>query len=156
MPFAEFLVKGTLMPLVIACPRCRRRYDVGKRPVGSRFRCQCGSVLTNRRPVGLASTVMCPCCGAPQHDGETACSHCGSTLLDWVRSGGMAKVKQQETDEAARAEQRKSSDRLAGVRGMLGRNPHENEESYVRGGYSSFSHFALDFALNIASQFFFP
>lgn len=258
MLFAEFLVKGTLMPLVIACPRCRRRYDVGKRPIGSRFRCQCGAVLTIRQRVGLAAAVMCPCCGTPQHDGETACNHCGSTLqpeqlgcektalacpacgkgarlakrqmgdceamecsrcvglwlatdafgklvgkasqdatavdwhmqlprrvalhnsstqggafyrkcpscgkmmnrhnyarccgvvvdsckqhgvwfdaneleqiLDWVRSGGMAKVKQQETDEAARAEQRKSTQRLAGVRGMLGRNPHENDESYV-------------------------
>ncbi|MCD4728273.1 MAG: zf-TFIIB domain-containing protein, partial [Pirellulales bacterium] len=67
------------MRLLIACPQCHRQFDAGARPIGSRFRCHCGSVVTVRRPHGHNATVVrCSSCGAPRQQGSMACSHCGS------------------------------------------------------------------------------
>lgn len=68
------------MSHIVACLRCRRRYDVGRRPVGSRFRCQCGTVVTIRPTADQFVAMLCPACGAPQRNGDTVCCHCGSKL----------------------------------------------------------------------------
>lgn len=67
------------MRLLIACPKCHRQFDASSRPIGSRFRCHCGSVVTVRRPRGHdAAVVRCSSCGAPRQQNGMACSHCGS------------------------------------------------------------------------------
>ncbi len=67
------------MRLLISCPQCHRQFDAGGRPIGSRFRCHCGAVVTVRRPRGHdAAAVRCSSCGAPRREGDTACPYCGS------------------------------------------------------------------------------
>ena len=67
------------MRLLVACPQCKRQFDVGSRPVGSRFRCYCGATVTVRQPQGHdAAVVRCSSCGAPRAEGATACKYCGA------------------------------------------------------------------------------
>ncbi|MBU4272346.1 MAG: zf-TFIIB domain-containing protein [Planctomycetes bacterium] len=87
------------MRLLIACPQCHRQFDVGARPIGSRFRCHCGSVVTVRQPRGHnAAVVRCSSCGAPRQQSGMACSHCGSDFtlherdLDTICPGCFARI----------------------------------------------------------------
>ncbi len=67
------------MRLLVACPQCKRQFDVGSRPVGSRFRCYCGATVTVQQPQGHdAAVVRCSSCGAPRAEGATACKYCGA------------------------------------------------------------------------------
>ncbi len=67
------------MRLLIACPACGRQYDASDRPVGSRFRCRCGTIVTIARPQGHdASVVRCSSCGAPRSEGSSHCQFCGA------------------------------------------------------------------------------
>ncbi len=67
------------MRLLVACPKCKRQYDATGKPVGGRFRCHCGAVLTIRQPLGHdAAVVRCSSCGAPRGDGSPACGYCGA------------------------------------------------------------------------------
>ena len=67
------------MRLIVSCPVCRRQYDATGRPIGGRFRCRCGELVTIDRPHGHdASVVRCSSCGAPRHDGSRQCSYCGA------------------------------------------------------------------------------
>lgn len=66
------------MRLLVACGECKRRYDASKRPIGSRFRCRCGTVLTVGSPRGYdARVVRCSSCGAARQKGRLACTFCG-------------------------------------------------------------------------------
>jgi Zn-finger nucleic acid-binding protein len=67
------------MRLLVTCPQCQRQYDAGRRPVGARFRCHCGSEVTIHQPKGHdAAVVRCSSCGAPREAGLAACSYCGA------------------------------------------------------------------------------
>lgn len=67
------------MRLLIACPGCKRQFDVSGWPIGTRFRCHCGAVVTILQPQGHdAAVVRCSSCGAPRVGGAAACEHCGS------------------------------------------------------------------------------
>ncbi|MBN1393821.1 MAG: zf-TFIIB domain-containing protein [Pirellulales bacterium] len=90
------------MRLLIACPECHRQFDVGDRPIGSRFRCHCGAVVTVRRPRGHdAAVVRCSSCGAPRQEGSMTCAHCGSDFtlherdLDTICPGCFARISNQ-------------------------------------------------------------
>ena len=67
------------MRLLIACPACRRQYDASDRPIGGRFRCRCGTIVTIARPQGHDATVVrCSSCGAPRSEGASHCQFCGA------------------------------------------------------------------------------
>jgi len=67
------------MRLLVACPNCKRQYDASALPVGKRFRCHCGTVLTVHEPQAHdASVVCCAHCGAPRSDGALKCEFCGA------------------------------------------------------------------------------
>jgi Zn-finger nucleic acid-binding protein len=67
------------MRLLVACQKCGRQFEVGERPIGSRFRCYCGAVVTVRRPNGHeAAVVRCSSCGAPRQEGGGTCAYCGA------------------------------------------------------------------------------
>ncbi len=67
------------MRLIVACPTCNRQFDASGKPVGGRFRCRCGAVLTVRQPVGHdAAVVRCSSCGAPRSEGSPSCTYCGA------------------------------------------------------------------------------
>ena len=87
------------MRLLVACPQCKRQFDVSGRPIGSRFRCYCGAVVTIRKPHGHdAAVVRCSSCGAPREEGSAACRYCGADFtlheqdLDTVCPGCFARV----------------------------------------------------------------
>lgn len=66
------------MRILVACGECKRRYDASRHPVGSRFRCRCGHVLTVPAPQGHnARVVRCSSCGAARREGSLACRFCG-------------------------------------------------------------------------------
>jgi Zn-finger nucleic acid-binding protein len=65
------------MRLLVACPQCKRQFDASGRPIGSRFRCHCGTAVTVRQPAGHeAAVVQCSSCGGPRQEGSPACSYC--------------------------------------------------------------------------------
>jgi Zn-finger nucleic acid-binding protein len=67
------------MRLLVACPKCKRQFDATGRPIGSRFRCHCGSPVTVRRPAGHeAAVVRCSSCGGPRNEGSPNCGYCGA------------------------------------------------------------------------------
>ena len=66
------------MRLIVACHACQRRYNGSDRPVGTRFRCRCGEILTVAKPVGnTARGIRCASCGAARSQGHMSCEHCG-------------------------------------------------------------------------------
>jgi len=66
------------MRLLVACNQCQRQYDAGERPVGSRFRCHCGSTVVVHEAHGHdASVVRCSSCGAPREENSRSCRFCG-------------------------------------------------------------------------------
>ena len=67
--------------LLVACPACKLQYDATGRPVGSRFRCSCGELVTvpEGRPHDSA-VVRCSACGAPRRGDEAACGFCDSSF----------------------------------------------------------------------------
>jgi Zn-finger nucleic acid-binding protein len=235
------LFRRDIMSQLVACPQCKLQYDIGHRPVGSRFRCHCGAAVTIRPPFGhdaavdvplraealtdAKTSLACPACGKgmrlgnrqmgdatvmecgrcaglwlaadvftkliekTSHDAvgsdwrvqprrraklQDAIGRCGSfyrkcpscsklmnrcnygrrsgvivdacknhgiwfdanelpQVLDWVRSGGLAKAQREAADELARDERRKSAQRLAAVRGPLTHELHEADEFTMPG-----------------------
>jgi len=65
---------------ILACPTCDGRYDVTGHPVGQRFRCRCGTVLTLEAERGAAQ-LACPHCGAGTSPTGNVCAHCSAELL---------------------------------------------------------------------------
>ncbi len=67
------------MRLLVACPKCHRQYEATGRPIGKRFRCRCGEVVTISQPQGHdAAVVRCSSCGAPRSEGSAQCKFCGA------------------------------------------------------------------------------
>lgn len=67
--------------MILACPGCDSRYDVTGHPVGRRFRCRCGTVLTLEAPSPTAGMLSCPWCAAGVAPGAKTCAHCNHELL---------------------------------------------------------------------------
>lgn len=65
--------------LLVACPACKLQYDATGHPVGSRFRCSCGELVTvpEGRPHDSV-VVRCSACGGPRRGDEPACGFCDS------------------------------------------------------------------------------
>ena len=87
------------MRLLVACPKCKQKYDASARRVGGRFRCRCGEVVTIRAPQAHdAEVVHCVACGAAREEGARACKFCGSDFtiheqdLNTVCPGCLARV----------------------------------------------------------------
>jgi Zn-finger nucleic acid-binding protein len=66
------LSDGNIMPQLAACPQCKLEYDVGNRPIGSRFRCHCGAVVQIRRRLGQAAAA-CPQSGSAAQPETLTC-----------------------------------------------------------------------------------
>lgn len=77
--------------MLIACDACRRQYDVGDRPVGSKIRCYCGKVAVVP-DVQVRPAVMqrCSSCGARLRKGATRCDFCTSEVTLGERGWGEA------------------------------------------------------------------
>ena len=67
--------------MILACPGCDGRYDVTGHPIGQRFRCRCGTVITLEAPSKQVGMLACPHCGAGVSPACTQCSHCDQHLL---------------------------------------------------------------------------
>lgn len=87
------------MRFLVACPDCRRQFDVTGRPVGAVFACSCGAAITVPQPhTHDAAVVRCSSCGAPRKGAEAACHYCASEFtlhdqdLNTVCPGCMARV----------------------------------------------------------------
>lgn len=87
------------MRFLIACPGCRRQFDVAGRPLRERFRCSCGATLEVPLPQDHAAAVVrCSSCGAPRLASAAACRFCGGDFtlhdqdLDTICAGCMARV----------------------------------------------------------------
>ena len=75
--------------MYIACHTCRRQYDIGDLPLGSRIRCHCGdSVEVPEVRARDAEVLHCSSCGAHLKKGAETCSFCGSTVSDFVHHLG--------------------------------------------------------------------
>ncbi len=107
------------MRLVVACPKCGRRYDVGSRPIGSRFCCRCGAAVTIRpqhhcngdgatTPERLShqkTSAACPACGrgarlAERKIGEAVVLECGRCAGLWLGVNVFQKMVEQASREA--------------------------------------------------------
>jgi len=67
------------MRILVACDKCKRRYDASKREVGSHFHCLCGEKLTVQAPRGHEATVVrCSSCGSPREQGVNKCGFCSA------------------------------------------------------------------------------
>jgi Zn-finger nucleic acid-binding protein len=67
------------MRLLVACPKCHRQYEATGRPIGKRFRCRCGEIVTISQPQGHdAAVVRCSSCGAPRSEHSAQCKFCGA------------------------------------------------------------------------------
>jgi len=66
--------------MILECPGCHLRYDVGARPAGTRARCRCGTAFTVPRPTEITSAFTCPQCGALASPDDPACRYCRTTL----------------------------------------------------------------------------
>ena len=65
--------------VLVACAACKLQYDATGHPVGSRFRCSCGELVTvpEERPHDSV-VVRCSACGGPRRGDEPACGFCDS------------------------------------------------------------------------------
>jgi predicted RNA-binding Zn-ribbon protein involved in translation (DUF1610 family) len=67
------------MRRIVSCPSCKRQLDATSLPLGSRFRCRCGAVITVSATASRdAEVVRCASCGAPREAGARSCAYCGS------------------------------------------------------------------------------
>ena len=82
---------ATGTPILIACDRCGRQYDVSHLEPGAPLRCACERVLTvvHREP-RAALAMRCASCGAAFRDGARACAYCGTELT--IEERGMSCV----------------------------------------------------------------
>jgi len=67
--------------MIVECPGCRSRYDVGGRPPGTRARCRCKTVFVLPEPERSAGVLQCPQCAAAVGVGDTRCGFCDAELL---------------------------------------------------------------------------
>jgi Zn-finger nucleic acid-binding protein len=62
---------------LLACPHCRRQYDVGGAGRGETLRCLCGELLRVAEPrVAEVPVVRCAACGGPREPGAARCGYC--------------------------------------------------------------------------------
>jgi Zn-finger nucleic acid-binding protein len=66
--------------MVLECPQCHSRYDVGGRPVGTRVRCRCGRVFAVEKASESADVLKCPQCGAACRPDASTCAYCQAVL----------------------------------------------------------------------------
>jgi Zn-finger nucleic acid-binding protein len=67
------------MRLLVACKKCRRRYEASPRKIGTKFRCHCGAVLKVQSPQGhTARVVRCSSCGGARQQESRNCGFCGA------------------------------------------------------------------------------
>lgn len=77
--------------MLLACSRCRRQYDSGRRPPGSKVRCYCGNLIPVPEPRVLdAPAQRCTSCGARLRDGARRCDYCSSEVTLGERGWGEA------------------------------------------------------------------
>jgi len=67
--------------MILACHACDSRYDVTGHPIGQKFRCRCGTILTLEAPSQQAGMLACPHCGAGVAPSSGRCAHCDQELL---------------------------------------------------------------------------
>jgi len=67
--------------MILACHACDSRYDVTGHPIGQKFRCRCGTILTLEAPSQQAGMLACPHCGAGVAPTSGRCVHCDQELL---------------------------------------------------------------------------
>lgn len=84
---------------LIACPDCRRQFDVTGRPLGEEISCSCGARLKVARPSAHdAAVIRCSSCGAPREGQAQVCRYCGGEFtlherdLTTICPGCMARV----------------------------------------------------------------
>ena len=68
-----------LVPLkqLLGCSACDRQYDVAGMPVGDRFHCSCGEVLSVASvDVRDSAVVRCSACGGARSGRESRCNYC--------------------------------------------------------------------------------
>ena len=66
--------------VILECPSCRSRYDVGARPAGTQLRCRCGKFFTVPPPNEVAGALACPHCGAALSPEDASCPYCRAAL----------------------------------------------------------------------------
>ncbi len=66
--------------MLLECPGCHSRYDVGARPAGTPARCRCGTVFAVPAPTEVAGAIKCPQCGAVASPDDATCRYCRVTL----------------------------------------------------------------------------
>ena len=66
--------------MILECPACRSRYDVGARPAGTQARCRCGTVFTVPPPSEVAGSLSCPHCGGVLSPEDPSCPFCRTPL----------------------------------------------------------------------------
>ncbi|MEM9056247.1 MAG: zf-TFIIB domain-containing protein [Pseudomonadota bacterium] len=66
--------------MIVECPGCKLKYDVGGRPPGTRARCRCNTVFELPSPDENAAALSCPNCGAPADADSTKCGYCSVEL----------------------------------------------------------------------------
>jgi Zn-finger nucleic acid-binding protein len=77
--------------MLIACPDCRRQYDVQGMAVGDHVRCRCGHLceVPKRRPQE-ARVLHCSGCGGKLQARAASCSYCGADVAASDRNLGPA------------------------------------------------------------------
>ena len=77
--------------MLIACPDCRRQYDVGGMRAGEQVRCRCGKLVAvpGDRPRD-ARVLHCSSCGGVLRGQAGRCEYCGSEILAADRQLGPA------------------------------------------------------------------
>lgn len=75
--------------MIIACPVCRRQYDVGDAVPGRRIRCACGHLgSVPNRVVRDLPMQQCGTCGAPLKPGARECGFCSASITLDTRGWG--------------------------------------------------------------------
>jgi Zn-finger nucleic acid-binding protein len=66
--------------MVVECPGCHSRYDVGARPTGMEIRCRCGTGFPVPALDASAGSLDCPNCGAGISPADPSCPYCRTVL----------------------------------------------------------------------------
>lgn len=77
--------------MLIACPDCRRQFDVAGIETGERIRCLCGKLVEVPEPrVHEARTLHCSSCGGKLAEDASECAYCGGAITSDERNLGPA------------------------------------------------------------------
>ena len=83
--------------MIVECPGCQLKYDVGGRPPGTRARCRCGTTFNLPSPDDSAAALSCPKCGGPASNDSPSCKFCGIELAKARCSACFALLFQQSS-----------------------------------------------------------